>query len=211
VAARFLHQSRVFEEPGQRDQRPALPVFLRVAHPREHGQRLAGQFRVISGRCQVQQRPAGAVLVPQLPEDRQRALAVTGGVAGPAVLQADPAHMVQCPGFPLRGLQAGEDLQGLAVLCCRVVVPPRVPEDLAVIDGVTGLLVAPAPTSPASPVPAGDSSCAESLASAVAELLANPARSAQLGSDGARNAARSYSWPRVADQILDVYQRLLRA
>lgn len=74
-----------------------------------------------------------------------------------------------------------------------------------VIDGVTGLLVAP----PAPALPDVTSTCAQDLASATAKLLADPARRAQLGSAGARNAAR-YSWPRIAGQILDAYQHVLR-
>jgi len=65
-----------------------------------------------------------------------------------------------------------------------------------VIDGVTGCLVTP-PSTP------------RAIAAAAAELLASPSRRAQLGADAARNAAR-YAWPRVADEILDVYQGLMR-
>jgi glycosyltransferase involved in cell wall biosynthesis len=80
-----------------------------------------------------------------------------------------------------------------------------------VLDGVTGHLVPqPQMASPSpAPAPAYGSPHAEPLASAAADLLADPSRRAQLGSAGARNAAR-YAWPRIADQILDVYRGLLR-
>ena len=76
------------------------------------------------------------------------------------------------------------------------------------LHGVTGHLVPQPQLSPCSPGPADGSPYADPLASAAAELLANPSHAAQLGSTGARNAAR-YTWPRVTDEILDVYRGLL--
>lgn len=73
-----------------------------------------------------------------------------------------------------------------------------------VLDGVTGHLV---PRPPASSAADDGSAYAKPLAMAAADLLADPSRSARLGSAGARNAAR-YAWPRVAGEILDVYRSL---
>ena len=72
-----------------------------------------------------------------------------------------------------------------------------------VIDGVTGRLVTPAP-----PIAGTESQTATALAAAVAELLTDPARRAWLGAEGARHAAR-YAWPRIADEIMNVYHKLL--
>lgn len=63
-----------------------------------------------------------------------------------------------------------------------------------VIDGVTGLLVPPAESAP--------------LAAAISALLSRPERRASIARSAASHARR-YSWERVTQEILAVYERLV--
>ncbi|TKK90822.1 glycosyltransferase family 1 protein [Herbidospora galbida] len=65
-----------------------------------------------------------------------------------------------------------------------------------VVDGVTGLLVAPRRP--------------ESLAEAVGRLLDDPARSAAYGIAGADRASARYSWDRVARETVAAYRQAMR-
>jgi D-inositol-3-phosphate glycosyltransferase len=65
----------------------------------------------------------------------------------------------------------------------------------SVVDGVTGAHVPPRRP--------------KLLASAVAELLADPGRRAALGAAGARRARRRYGWDRIAGSTMEVYAGLL--
>jgi glycosyltransferase involved in cell wall biosynthesis len=62
-------------------------------------------------------------------------------------------------------------------------------------DGVTGLHVPPRQP--------------RALAAAIRHLLDNPARRQRLGANGVRRVQRDYGWPRIAEQIEAVYERLL--
>jgi D-inositol-3-phosphate glycosyltransferase len=65
----------------------------------------------------------------------------------------------------------------------------------SVVDGVTGVHVPPRRPG--------------LLAAALAGLLADPARRADLGATGSRRARRRYGWDRIAGSTLDVYAALL--
>ena len=65
----------------------------------------------------------------------------------------------------------------------------------AVIEGETGLLV-------------GQSDLEPDLAAAIRDLLANPARAAQMGAAG-REYARGQTWDRVAAQMIGLYKSAL--
>jgi glycosyltransferase involved in cell wall biosynthesis len=67
----------------------------------------------------------------------------------------------------------------------------------SVVHGLTGLHVAPRD-------PRG-------LAGALAALLADPARRAELGAAGHRRARRRYGWDRIAAATLAVYEQLADA
>jgi glycosyltransferase involved in cell wall biosynthesis len=62
-------------------------------------------------------------------------------------------------------------------------------------DGVTGLHVPPRQP--------------RALAAAIRHLLDNPARRQRLGANGVHRVRRDYGWPRIAEQIEAVYERLL--
>jgi glycosyltransferase involved in cell wall biosynthesis len=67
----------------------------------------------------------------------------------------------------------------------------------SVVHGLTGLHVAPRD-------PSG-------LAEALAALLEDPARRAELGAAGRRRARRRYGWDRIAAATLGVYEQLADA
>ena len=84
-----------------------------------------------------------------------------------------------------------------AMACGAAVVASRVGGHIdTIVDGVSGV-----------PVPPRDP---DTLAAALADLLADPARRAELGRNAAERARSSYSWDRVARATMDVYRRLGR-
>jgi glycosyltransferase involved in cell wall biosynthesis len=66
-----------------------------------------------------------------------------------------------------------------------------------VVDGETGLLVEP-----------GD---VTALAQALGRLLADPALAARMGQAGRRRVEAHFSWDRIADRTLAVYQEAIAA
>lgn len=116
----------------------------------------------------------------------------TGSVAQPDVpALIRSAHVVVCtPWYEPFGIVA------LEAMACGVPVVASAVGGLAdsVVDQQTGWLV-----------PARDPAA---LASALSQLLADPAKRAALGAAGAERARRRYSWRRVAAQTEAVYLRL---
>jgi starch synthase len=94
-----------------------------------------------------------------------------------------------------------------AMACETAVVASAVggiPE--VVVDGETGLLVPVELGERGDPVdPAG---FASAFAARVNELLADPARAAEMGRAGRRRAVERFSWGAIADETVDLYRRL---
>jgi starch synthase len=83
-----------------------------------------------------------------------------------------------------------------AMACSTPVVASRVggiPE--VVVDGETGLLVEP-----------GDPAA---LAAALRRVLDDPARAARMGETGRRRVEAHFSWDRIAERTLEVYQQAI--
>jgi glycogen synthase len=96
-----------------------------------------------------------------------------------------------------------------AMACERPVVATAVggiPE--VVVDGETGILV-PVAFDPDEPmVPADPDRLASDLASAINELMADPARRARMGAAGRRRAIEEFSWASIAERTVALYASL---
>ena len=97
-----------------------------------------------------------------------------------------------------------------AMACQAAVVATAtggIPE--VVEDGVTGLLVPFDPVDDASREPRDPGRFAADLAERVNALLADPARARAMGEAGRRRAVERFGWPAIADQIVELYRRLV--
>jgi starch synthase len=79
-----------------------------------------------------------------------------------------------------------------------------IPEVVA--DGETGLLVPIEQVSDGTGTPVDPARFEADFAAAVNELLADPARSAEMGKAGRRRAVEHFSWSRIAEQTMGVYR-----
>jgi D-inositol-3-phosphate glycosyltransferase len=123
-------------------------------------------------------------------EDRVHFLGRVGREDVPALLRS--ADVVACvPWYEPFGIVPLE-----AMACGTAVVASRVGGHIdTIVDGVTGVHVPPRDP--------------DALAEAIRDLLADPARRAELGANAARRARRGYGWPRVAGHTREVYARVL--
>jgi starch synthase len=78
-------------------------------------------------------------------------------------------------------------------------------------DGITGLLVPFEPAPGPVPAPSDPVAFAASFADRVNELLADPARAAELGKRGRERAVASFGWPAIAEQVAGVYRSAIAA
>lgn len=97
-------------------------------------------------------------------------------------------------------LPSGEESFGIAFIeawaCAKPVIGVRTGAVPAVIDeGQDGLLV--------------KDGNADSLATAIVELLANPERRAEMGRAGRRKVLSRYTWKTMTQRVRDVYQQVL--
>jgi alpha-maltose-1-phosphate synthase len=79
-----------------------------------------------------------------------------------------------------------------------------------VVDGETGYLV-PFDQDPVTSFPRDPEKFSRDLAEKLNELLANPARCRQFGQAGRKRAEEKFSWTAIADQTIELYQRLIDA
>jgi 2-deoxystreptamine N-acetyl-D-glucosaminyltransferase/2-deoxystreptamine glucosyltransferase len=179
-------------------------VLPGVDHPRiGYVGRLASQKRadLLVQAFHRMRRPACLVLVGSGPEaPRIRHLVVQGPSADritmagfvehtaiPAVLAALDVLVLPSAYEEMGSILVEAMAAGLPVVATAVGGIPEV-----VRDGETGVLVPPADVA--------------ALAEALDRLVADPGLRARL-SDGARARAGAYSWPRLAEQVADVYRR----
>jgi starch synthase len=80
-----------------------------------------------------------------------------------------------------------------------------------VSDGLTGLLVPIEQATDGSGAPSHPDRFVADLAAAIAELLAEPDRTAELGRAGRRRAVDHFSWDSIAARTMDVYRFVLDA
>ena len=77
-----------------------------------------------------------------------------------------------------------------------------------VVDNETGYLV-PFDQDPATSFPRDPEKFARDLAAKLSELLADPEKCRQFGQAGRKRAEEKFSWTSIADQTIDLYQRLI--
>jgi alpha-maltose-1-phosphate synthase len=97
-----------------------------------------------------------------------------------------------------------------AMACETAVVASAVggiPE--VVVPGETGLLVPFEPTGRGSFEPRDPEGFARGLATAVNELMADPARREQMGKAGRQRAIDRFGWPAIARRTVDLYESLV--
>jgi starch synthase len=79
-----------------------------------------------------------------------------------------------------------------------------------VVDGETGYLV-PFDQDPATGFPRDPEKFSRDLAAKLNELLADPEKCRRFGKAGRKRAEEKFSWTSIADQTIDLYQRLIDA
>jgi starch synthase len=79
-----------------------------------------------------------------------------------------------------------------------------------VVDGETGYLV-PFDQDPVTSFPRDPDRFARDLAAKLSDLLADPARRKRFGEAGRKRAEDKFSWTRIGDQTIDLYQTLIEA
>jgi starch synthase len=79
-----------------------------------------------------------------------------------------------------------------------------------VVDGETGYLV-PFDQDPATSFPRDPEKFSRDLAAKLNELLADPEKCRRFGEAGRKRAEEKFSWTSIADQTIDLYQRLIDA
>jgi starch synthase len=79
-----------------------------------------------------------------------------------------------------------------------------------VVDGETGCLV-PFEQDPVTSFPVDPERFARDLGAKLSELLGDPAKRRRFGEAGRKRAEEKFSWSRIGDQTIDLYQSLIEA
>jgi glycosyltransferase involved in cell wall biosynthesis len=180
---------------------PGAPLVLaigRLIEQKDHATLLAAFARVRERHAAARLAILGWGRLEQGTRDRVSTLGLEGAVMLPGrvepsawLARADVfAHSSRWEGFGIVLLEAM--LAGLPVVATSASAVPEI-----VVDGATGLLVAP-----------GD---AASMANALVTLLDDPDRAAALGAAGRRRALDEFSVSRMTERTLAVYERARRA
>ena len=83
-------------------------------------------------------------------------------------------------------------------------------EKEVVVDGETGYLV-PFDQDPVTSFPYDPDRFARDLAAKLGDLLADPPKRRRFGVAGRKRAEENFSWTRIGDQTIDLYQALIEA
>ena len=128
-------------------------------------------------------------------------------IARPEVIQLlSHATLFACPSIyePL-------GIVNLEAMACETAVVATatggIPEVVA--DGVTGLLVPFEPGADGTREPREPERFARDLADRMNALLADPVRAEQMGRSGRARAVEHFSWSAIAEQTVELYQRLV--
>ena len=98
----------------------------------------------------------------------------------------------------------------LEAMACRAAVVASAVGGIkeVVVDGETGYLV-PFEQDPVTSFPLHPDKFARALAARLTELLANPAKCRAFGEAGRKRAEEKFSWTRIGEQTIDLYQSLI--
>ncbi len=177
---------------GRVTRQKGLPVLLRAASHIDP----QAQLVLCAGQADTPELEAEVTgLVNHLRATRSGVIWIPGMLAKHEVIQIlSHATVFACPSLyePLGIVNLEAMACGAAVVASAVGGIPEV-----VVDGETGLLVAP-----------GDE---EGLAAAITTLLRDPARTAAMGARGRVRAEADFSWDRIAGQTAALYRQLVRS
>ena len=177
---------------GRVTRQKGLPVLLRAASHIDP----QAQLVLCAGQADTPELEAEVTgLVNHLRATRSGVIWIPGMLAKHEVIQIlSHATVFACPSLyePLGIVNLEAMACGAAVVASAVGGIPEV-----VVDGETGLLVAP-----------GDE---EGLAAAITMLLRDPARTAAMGTRGRVRAEADFSWDRIARQTAALYRQLVRS
>ncbi len=98
----------------------------------------------------------------------------------------------------------------LEAMACRAAVVASAVGGIkeVVVDGETGYLV-PFEQDPVTSFPLHPDKFARALGARLTELLANPAKCRAFGEAGRKRAEEKFSWTRIGEQTIDLYQSLI--
>ncbi len=98
----------------------------------------------------------------------------------------------------------------LEAMACRAAVVASAVGGIkeVVVDGETGFLV-PFDQDPVTSFPRDPDRFARDLAARLSELLADPAKCRKFGEAGRKRAEDKFSWTRIGEQTIDLYQSLI--
>lgn len=125
-------------------------------------------------------------LLGNQPQDEIARLAAAATVIAVPSVHDDAGNVDGLPNFALEALASGTP-----VVATRVGGLPE-----AIIDNVSGVLV--------------DERDPVALADAIRALLAEPERARQIGAEGRRRVDTVFGWPRVAERLEQIYDRVAR-
>ena len=147
-------------------------------------------------------------LIDELRATRERVVWVAAMLPKPEVIQVlTHSTVFVCP-----SIYEPMGIVNLEAMACETAVVATatggIPEVVA--DGETGLLVPIEQVADGTGTPLDQARFVADLASAINELIADPAKAAAMGEAGRRRAVAHFSWTAIAEQTMDVYRSAAR-
>ncbi|GAA1042218.1 glycogen synthase [Virgisporangium ochraceum] len=148
-------------------------------------------------------------LIDELRATRERVVWVAAMLPKPEVIQVlTHSTVFVCP-----SIYEPMGIVNLEAMACETAVVATatggIPEVVA--DGETGLMVPIEQVADGTGTPLDPERFVGDLASAINELVADPARAAAMGEAGRRRAVAHFSWTAIAERTMDVYRAATRS
>ncbi len=145
-------------------------------------------------------------LVSELAARRTGVVWITEMLPRPDVV----ALLTQATVFACPSIYEPLGIVNLEAMACETAVVATatggIPE--VVVDGETGRLVPIEQATDGTGTPLDPDRYVADFAAALLEVVADPARAAQMGVAGRRRAIESFGWPAIADRTVDIYRSL---